>query len=126
MKNSGFTLRKRLESFRYAFNGLRLLFKQEHNTWIHGFVAICVILAGVFLKISSMEWIVIVIVIGLVLAAEAINSSIEVLADHVCSDYSDNIKRVKDLAAGAVLLTAIAAAVVGLIIFIPKLVPLFS
>jgi len=124
VKDNHFSFRKRLESFRYAFNGLRLLFQQEHNSWIHGLVGICVILAGFLLKISSMEWIVIVVVIGLVLAAEAINSSIEVLADHVCSDYSDNIKQVKDLAAGAVLLTAIAAAIVGLIIFIPKLIAL--
>jgi len=126
MKNNGFTFRKRLKSFRYAFNGIRLLFQKEHNSWIHAFVTICVIIAGIVLKISLLEWAAIVIVIGLVLAAEAVNSAIEALADHVCTDYSLDIKQVKDLAAGAVLLTAIAAAIVGLIIFVPKLILVFA
>ena len=121
MKNSGFTFHKRLASFRYAFNGLRILIRNEHNAWIHCFVAICVIIAGLLLGRSSMEWIPIAIVIGAVLAAEAINSSIESLADLVSPEYNEAIKRTKDLAAGAVLLTAIAAAAVGLIIFLPKI-----
>lgn len=121
MKNRGFTLRKRLASFRYAFNGIRLLIQKEHNAWIHSFVAICVVIAGCFLGLSQMEWIAIVIVIGAVLAAEAINSSIEALADLVSPDYNEAIKRTKDLAAGAVLIMAIAAAIVGFIIFVPKL-----
>lgn len=125
MKNNGFTFRKRLQSFRYAFNGIRLLFRLEHNSWIHAFITLCVILAGVFLGLSPLEWAAIIIVIGLVLAAEAFNSAIEALADHVCTDYNEDIKRVKDLAAGAVLLTAIAAAIVGLIIFVSKLSGLF-
>lgn len=121
MKNEGFTLRKRLASFRYAFNGIRLLIGKEHNAWIHCFVAICVVIAGFFFGLSQMEWIAITIVIGAVLAAEAVNSAIEMLADLVSPDYNEAIKRTKDLAAGAVLIMAIAAAIVGLIIFIPKL-----
>ena len=100
MKNEGFTFRKRLRSFRYAFNGIRLLVTKEHNAWIHCFAAACVIAAGFLLDISQMEWIAVVIVIGA-------------------------IKRTKDLAAGAVLLMAIAAAIVGGIIFFPKLAALF-
>ena len=73
------------------------------------------------MQISRLEWITIVVVIGMVLAAEAVNSSIEALADLVSPEYNEAIKRTKDLAAGAVLLVAIAAAVVGCIIFIPKL-----
>lgn len=76
---------------------------------------------GHFVGLSSMEWIVICLCIGLVLSAEAVNSAIEALADRVSPAYDEAIKRTKDLAAGAVLLLAIASAVVGLIIFLPKL-----
>lgn len=124
MKNDGFTFRKRLRSFRYAFNGICLLITKEHNAWIHCFAAVCVVIAGFLLEISKMEWIACVIVIGAVLAAEAVNSAVEALADFVSPEYSDAIKRTKDLAAGAVLLMAIAAAVVGGIIFFPKLIAL--
>ena len=121
MKNDGFTLRKRLRSFRFAFNGIRLLVTREHNAWIHCFITVCVLITGGIVGLSGMEWIVIALTIGIVLAAEAINSSIEALADFVSLDYHEAIKRTKDLAAGAVLILAIAAACVGLIIFIPKL-----
>ena len=73
------------------------------------------------MNLSAEEWIVIAFAIGLVLAAEAINSSIEALADLVSPEYNEAIKRTKDLAAGAVLILAITAAIVGLIVFIPKL-----
>lgn len=124
MKNDGFTFRKRLRSFRYAFNGICLLISKEHNAWIHCFAAVCVVIAGFLLEISKMEWIACVIVIGAVLAAEAVNSAVEALADFVSPEYNEAIKRTKDLAAGAVLLMAIAAAVVGGIIFFPKLIAL--
>ena len=117
MKNSGFTFRKRLASFRYAFNGIRLLIQKEHNAWIHCFAAICVVIAGFFFGLSQTEWIAVIIVIGAVLSAEAINSSIESLADLVSPKYNEAIKKTKDLAAGAVLIMAIAAAIVGSIIF---------
>lgn len=125
MKNDGFTLRKRLRSFRYAFNGIRLLITREHNARIHCFATVCVILAGILLGLSKMEWVGVVIVIGAVLAAEAVNSAIEAMADFVSPQYSEAIKRTKDLAAGAVLLMAIAAAIVGGIIFFPKLMALW-
>lgn len=121
MNNNGFTFRKRLRSFRYAFNGIRLLVTKEHNAWIHCFAAVCVVIAGILLEISKMEWIACVSMIGAVMAAEAINSAVEAMADFVSPQYSEAIKRTKDLAAGAVLLLAIAAAIVGGIVFFPKL-----
>ena len=121
MKNDGFTLRKRLKSFRFAFNGIRLLVTREHNAWIHCFIAVCVIVTGCLVGLSATEWIVITMAIGMVLAAEAFNSSIEALADLVSPGYNEAIKRTKDLAAGAVLILAIASAVIGLVIFVPKL-----
>lgn len=125
MKNSGYSLKKRLASFRYAFQGLRRLFASEANAWIHLFAAVCVIIAGFLLSLAVWEWIVIVLVIGAVFVAEAFNSSLEALCDKVCVDYNDSIKNSKDLAAAAVLLTAITAIVVGLIIFVPKIIALF-
>ena len=126
MKNDGFTLRKRLKSFKFAFNGIRLLINHEHNAWIHCFAAICVIIAGFAFDISTTEWIAVTFAIGTVLAAEAVNSSIEAIADLVSPEYNEAIKRTKDLAAGAVLILAISAAIVGLIIFIPKIMEIFS
>ena len=77
MKNDGFTFRKRARSFKFAFNGIKLLITKEHNAWIHCFAAVCVLIAGVVFGLSRMEWIAVTIVIGAVLAAEAVNSSIE-------------------------------------------------
>lgn len=125
MKNDGFTLRKRLKSFKFAFNGIRLLITREHNAWIHCFAAICVIIAGFAFDISTTEWIAVTFAIGTVLAAEAVNSSIEAIADLVSPEYNEAIKRTKDLAAGAVLILAISAAIVGLIIFVPKIMEMF-
>lgn len=125
MKNNGFTFRKRMQSFRYAFHGIKLLVLHEHNAWIHCFAAICVIIAGLLFGLSRLEWIAIAIVIGMVIAAEAVNSSIEALADLVSPEYNEAIKRTKDLAAGAVLILAITAAVIGLLIFLPKIIVCF-
>lgn len=122
MKNNGFTLRKRLRSFGYAFHGICLLITQEANAWIHCFAAVCVVVAGFFFGISVSEWITVIFAIGMVLAAEAVNSAVEALADRVTQEYDEAIKRTKDLASGAVLILAIAAAIIGCIIFIPKIV----
>ena len=103
MKNDGFTFRKRARSFKFAFNGIKLLITKEHNAWIHCFAAVCVLIAGMVFGLSRMEWIAVTIVIGAVLAAEAVNSSIEALADLVSPEYNEAIKRTKDLAAGAVI-----------------------
>ena len=124
MKNDGFTLRKRIRSFKYAIDGIFLLISREHYAWIHCCAAVGAITAGILLQISPMEWIVVTLCIGLVLAAEAVNSAIEALADRVSPEYDEAIKRTKDLAAGAVLLLAIAVAITGLIIFLPKLIAL--
>lgn len=124
MDNKGFTLKKRLKSFTYAFNGIYMLIRNEHNAWIHCFAAVCVIVLGFLLDIESYEWIAVSVAIGMVLAAEAVNSSIEALCDLVSPGYNEAIKKAKDLAAGAVLILAIVAATVGLIIFIPKILAL--
>ena len=115
-----FSLRKRISSFRYAFNGLKILITEEHNARIHLFVACCVLIAGVVFKVSVIEWIVLVFCIGWVFALELINSAIENTADFISPEKNETIKKIKDLAAGAVLVAAIASAIIGLIIFLPK------
>ena len=124
MNNERFSIKKRIKSFRYAFAGLRVLFREEHNARIHAFAAICVVIAGFVFRISAYEWIAVTIVIGMVLSAEAINSSLERTADFVKAERDDRKRDIKDLGAAAVLLTAIAAAIVGLIIFLPKILSL--
>ncbi len=125
MKSQKFSIRKRLNSFKYAFNGLRVLIKEEHNARIHLLASICAIMAGLFFRISSSEWIAIVFAIGLVISLEIINSSIENMADFISPQKNEKIKRIKDLSAAAVLVGAFVALVVGLLIFVPKIIDLY-
>ncbi len=125
MNNEKFSIKKRIKSFTYAFAGLRVLFREEHNSWIHATAAVLAIAAGFLFRISPMEWIAVVIVIGMVFAAEIINSSIERTADFVKAERDDRKRDIKDLGAAAVLVCAITAALVGTIIFLPKVVALF-
>ena len=119
MKQEPFSFKKRARSFRYAFNGIRLLLSTEHNARIHTVAAVCAVCAGFIFGISAMEWMVVIILIGIVFAAEAFNSALEVLSDYVSPEYREAIGRAKDLAAGAVLCGAIAAAITGCVIFLP-------
>ena len=120
MKNEGNSWRKRVRSFGYALQGWRALVTREANARIHCVATILVIAAGCYLEVSRMEWIALLFAIGLVLSLEAINSAIEALADTISTDYHPLIGRAKDLAAGAVLFAALTAALIGLLIFVPK------
>ncbi len=122
MDNPRFSFKKRLQSFTWAWNGLRLLFREEHNARIHGIAACLAILAGIVFKISRIEWCLILSVIALVFAMELINSSIERLCDVVSPEKRDSIKKVKDMAAAAVLVSAAIALIVGVVIFLPKFI----
>lgn len=124
-KREKFSIAKRLKSFAYAFNGLKVLFQEEHNSRIHLFATICVIVAGALLKLSLLEWAAVAFAVGLVFSGEIFNSAIEDLSDVVCPERDDRIKKVKDLAAAAVLVNAITAAVIGLLVFVPKIIQLF-
>lgn len=119
-----FSIKKRLQSFRYAFAGLGVLFREEHNSWIHAIAAVLVVIAGFIFRIRPWEWVAIVIVIGMVLAAEIINSSLERTADFVKAERDDRKRDIKDLGAAAVLVCAISAAIVGMIVFLPKIMNL--
>ena len=114
---------KRLKkSFGYAFKGIDDVVSNEPNMKIHVSVAILVVIMAFLLKISMNEWIILVLLIGLVLAAEVINTTIENLVDMYTKDYNERAKVVKDTAAGTVLILAITAVIIGLMIFIPKII----
>ncbi|MDR2285781.1 MAG: diacylglycerol kinase family protein [Sphingobacterium sp.] len=114
---SGF--KKRIDSFKWAFNGFRVAFKGEVNLKIHLIAATIAIALGFLFDIDRYEWLAILLVIALVLSAEIFNTAIEHLADFVSIERRPAIKKVKDLAAAAVLLHAIIAAIVGIIVFFP-------
>lgn len=126
MKQSKFSIRKRLKSFSYAFNGLRLLIKEEHNAWVHLLATICVVIFGFVLSLSPLEWIAVIFAIGFVFAMEAINSSIERIADFISPERHDMIKQIKDISAAAVLIAALTALIVGLLVFVPKILLLLQ
>ena len=126
MKKEKFSLKKRARSFGYAFNGIATLLRDEHNSRIHLFAMACVIVLGLLLGISPTEWCIVALCCGGVLMAEAMNSAVEALADLVSPDFHPLIKKAKDVGAAGVLMMAIAAAAAGLIIFLPKIIALFS
>lgn len=126
MNNGKFSIKKRIKSFGYAFAGLKVLFREEHNSWIHATVTIFVVAAGFFFRISRIEWIAVLIVIGMVFSAEIINPPLERTADFVKAERDDRKRDIKDLGAAAVLVCAIIAALVGLIVFLPKVISLFG
>jgi diacylglycerol kinase len=115
---------KRIRSFKFAFQGIYDLIRTEPNAQIHTVATIAAIIAGFALRISSIEWCLVIFAIASVLSAEAINTVIEKLTDHLFPEYHETAKFVKDVAAGAVLFFAIAAFIVGLIIFLPKIIAL--
>lgn len=115
-------IKARVRSFEYALNGIYFLFIDEPNAIVQAILAIVALVMGVLLRISSIEWIILCLVIGLVLAMEAVNSAIENLADFASNKrIEESIKKTKDLSAAAVLFTSITALIAGLIVFLPKL-----
>ena len=120
MKNQKFSLLARLKSFKYAFNGLKVLIIEEHNSRVHAIAAIGVIAGGFYFKISGMEWLAVILSIGFVISMEIVNSAIENICDFISPEKHGLIKKIKDLAAAAVLVSAFTAIVIAAIIFIPK------
>lgn len=121
-----FSWKKRLKSFSYAFAGIKLLLREEHNALIHLAAAITAIIMGFAFKISMQEWIAVVFAIGVVFSAEMVNTAIEHICNYISPMNNAVIKKTKDLAAGAVLIVAITALVVALIIFVPKIAAVLS
>ena len=113
-----------ISSFKYAFQGMFSALKTEINLKIHVTIMMLVIIAGIVLKISKIEWIICIILFGLVIGGEMLNSAIETVVDIAMPDINPKAKFAKDAAAGAVLVFAIASAIIGFMIFGPKLIAL--
>ena len=121
MNSAKFSIARRLKSFAFAFNGLKIIFKEEHNFRIHLLAIVVVVIAGAWVKLSAYEWVAITFAIGLVIAMEIINTAIEHIANFMTTEHNQHIKKIKDLAASAVLVSAITAVIIGIIVFIPKI-----
>lgn len=108
-------------SIRYALDGIRNCFLHEAHFKVHSFFSLAVLLAAYILKVSAFEWLILLLCIGMVLMAELFNTALEILCNIVHKEKHQGIKLIKDIAAGAVLITAMIAATAGAIIFIPKI-----
>lgn len=113
-------LKGRVQSFQHAFDGLKILWPTEINIRIHSVCTGLAVLAGILFRISGIEWVAVVLVIGAVWSAETFNSAIERAVDLSTLEQRPLAKQAKDLAAAAVLIAAITSVIVGLIIFLPK------
>jgi diacylglycerol kinase (ATP) len=120
MQEEKFSLRSRIKSFSYAIAGIRQFIRREHNARVHLVFTIGVVIAARVLSVSRTEVAVLALVVGLVWVTEMLNTCVERMADLITLEEHPEIKFIKDLAAGAVLVAALTAVIVGLFIFIPK------
>lgn len=118
-------LKKFFHSFTYPIKGLKYAYRNEQNLAVDVGIALLVIIFGFIFKLDASEWAVVMISIGLVLSMELVNTAIEAVVDLVTEEYHPLAKVAKDTSAAAVFIIAIAAAIVGLIIFLPKFIALF-
>ncbi|MCI6002102.1 MAG: diacylglycerol kinase family protein [Tenericutes bacterium] len=114
--------KKIINSFKNAFNGRVVSFKQERNMKIHISIMFLVILLGIIFKIKMIEWIICIICFALVIAGELFNTAVELTVDLAMPEFNKKAKMAKDISAGAVLVLAIVSVIIGLIIFVPKII----
>ena len=119
-------LRRRIKSFQFAFKGLKDLVISQPNARIHLIAIVIVTTVGLYIGLARSEWLLIILLFGLVLGTEALNTSLEYLTDLVSPDYHPLAGKAKDAAAAAVLLISLTAAVIGILIFLPKIYALLS
>jgi diacylglycerol kinase (ATP) len=119
-----FSLSARARSFRFAARGIAQTLVSQHNAWIHAAATVAVIGLGFWLDVSRGDWIALVLAIVAVWTAESLNTAFEALCDVATPDFHPEVERAKDVAAGAVLITALGSIVVGLLVFGPKLASL--
>ncbi len=117
-------MKKFINSFKYAIQGIISSIKVERNIKIHFIIALLVILGGIILQISNIEWLICIALIFVVISAELFNTAIEITLDVVMPEKNSKVKKAKDISAGAVLMVSIGAAVIGIMIFVPKILSL--
>lgn len=123
LDKEGFSLIKRAKSFTHAGRGIAIFIKTTHNAWVHIVILIVAVVLGRYFGISHTDWMFLILAAGLVLASEAFNTAIEIDIDLTSPEYHPYAKNTKDVAAGAVLISAITAAILGAFIFGPYLIP---
>jgi diacylglycerol kinase (ATP) len=116
-----FSIAARLKSFTYAFAGFAFMLRTQHNAWLHLLATFIVVAAGFALQVGANDWRWLIAAIALVWLAEAMNTAFEHLCDVVSPEFHQSVKRSKDIAAGAVLVAAIAAALIGVMTLWPYL-----
>jgi diacylglycerol kinase (ATP) len=115
-----FSMHSQWKSFRYAFAGILGFFRTEHNARVHLLAAIAVTILSFVFRVTNTEAIALIIVVAFVWVSEMLNTCIEKTMDMISEEYHPKIKIIKDIAAGAVLIAAIAALLTGLLVFVPK------
>jgi diacylglycerol kinase (ATP) len=121
-----FSLGARVRSFRYAYRGIATMLATQHNAWIHAVATLAAVSLGLALAIERTEWLAVVLAIMAVWASEGLNTAFEALSDVASPQFHPLVKRAKDVAAGAVLISAIGAGVVGVLVFGPRLLELWA
>ena len=121
MTNNSLTFNGRIRSVRYALNGVRIMIFSQQNAWIHAFATIVVIISGINFGLTKSEWCWIILTAISVWTAEALNTAFEFLTDVASPEFHPLAAKAKDVAAGAVLITAVGSVLIGLLIFTPHL-----
>jgi len=117
-----FSFNGRIRSVRHAIDGIVEIIKGQHNAWVHCAATVCVVVAAMLVQVTTTEWCILILAIALVWVAEALNTAFEFLCDVASPEFHPLVKKSKDVAAGAVLLSAIGAVIIGLIVFLPYVV----
>lgn len=117
-----FSFSGRIRSGTHAVHGIIEMLRSQHNAWVHAVATLCVIVAGGIFGISATQWCLLVLVVTIVWVAEGLNTAFEFLCDVASPEFHPLVKKSKDVAAGAVLLSAVGAIIIGLIIFIPYVI----
>ncbi len=119
--SAGFSVAARVRSFGHALRGIAVMLASQHNAWIHGVATVAVCVLGAALGVSLLGWCALILAMLAVWSAEALNTAFELLCDVAAPEFHPLVEKAKDVAAGAVLITAIGAAAVGLLVLGPPL-----
>jgi diacylglycerol kinase (ATP) len=120
------TIRARLRSFTYAGRGLGTMLRSQHNAWLHALATLLVVMLGLIGKLERLEWVALIVAVVSVWTAEALNTAFEFLCDVASPEFHPLVEKAKDVAAGAVLISALGAACIGGLVLIPALLRLGS
>jgi diacylglycerol kinase (ATP) len=120
-----FSFKRFIKSFHYALSGIHYALSYDQNLVVHFLIALVVIMASIFLKVTPFEMGILGLTILLVICTEMINSAIEKMVDLITKEHRAEAKIAKDVSAGMVLLTAVGSAIIGILIFVPHILKLF-